>query len=203
MSGEGKSFLCINMSITLAMAGKRVLLLEMDLRKPKVSRNLGLKELGFTNYIISPGSDWRSWVQPSGVQENFDVLSSGPIPPNPTELLLLPKTKAMFEEMKKEYDYVVIDSPPIGLVTDAEIMAPFANATLYLVRHQLTHRQQVRLIDKFFQKRSLPKLNIIVNDAKMKKAGYSYSYSYGYGYGYGEYGEETTGKEKKKRKKAV
>jgi tyrosine-protein kinase Etk/Wzc len=183
----------------MALAGKKVLLLEMDLRKPKISSNLGLKKLGFTNYIISQDTNWQSWIQPSGVEENFHVLSSGPIPPNPTELLLLPKTKALFEDLKKHYDYIVIDSPPVGLVTDAEIMAQYANATLYMVRHQLTHKQQIKLVDKFFQKKSLPKLNIIINDAQMKKTGYGYGYSYGYGYGYGygNYEEKTVTKKKK------
>lgn len=185
MSGEGKSFLSINLCATLALAGKRVILLELDLRKPKITENLQLQKQGFTNYIISHDNNWRQWVQPSGTAENFDVLSSGPLPPNPTELLMLPKMTELFNELKQDYDYIVLDSPPAGMVTDAEIMATFADATFYIVRHRLTFKQQITLIEKFFRKNSMPRINIIVNDIQFKKKPYGYAYGYGYGYGYG------------------
>jgi capsular exopolysaccharide synthesis family protein len=198
MSGEGKSFLSINLSAALALAGKKVILLELDLRKPKITENLNLKRVGFTNFIISTDDNWQSFIQPSGVDDNFHVLGSGPLPPNPTELLMLPKTKTLFEELKKTYDYIMIDSPPVGLVTDAEIVASYADATLYVVRHRYTFKQQITLIEKFFRKKVMPKINIIVNDVQVKKTGYGYGYSYGYGYGYGTYGGD---EDKKKRKK--
>ncbi|MBO9562008.1 MAG: polysaccharide biosynthesis tyrosine autokinase [Niastella sp.] len=183
MSGEGKSFLSINLSAALALAGKKVILLELDLRKPKITENLNLRKTGFSNYIISNDDNWLQWTQPSGVDDNFTVLPSGPLPPNPTELLMLPKTQQLFEELKKHYDYILIDSPPVGLVTDAEIMASHADATLYVVRHRLTYKQQITLIEKFNRKKVMPKINIIVNDVLLKKRGYGYGYSYGYGYG--------------------
>lgn len=183
MSGEGKSFLSINLSATLALAGKKVILLELDLRKPKISDNLNLRKAGFTNYVISNDENWQQWIQPSGVDDNFSVLPSGPLPPNPTELLMLPKSQQLFSELKKHYDYILIDSPPVGLVTDAEIMARHADATLYVVRHRLTFKQQITLIEKFNRKQVMPKINIIVNDVEHKKRVYGYGYSYGYGYG--------------------
>jgi len=185
MSGEGKSFLSINLSITLALAGKKVILVELDLRKPKVSENLGLAKDGFTNYIIAGETDWKKWVKPSGVQENFDVLSSGMLPPNPTELLMSPKLAVLIKELKKNYDYVIIDTPPAGLVTDAEIVAPFADTTFYVVRQKHTYKQQLLQIEKFARNGSLPRLNIILNDMALPKKTYGRPNNDGYAYGYG------------------
>jgi Mrp family chromosome partitioning ATPase len=114
------------------------------------------------------------------------VLSSGPLPPNPAELLMLPKLASLIEELKKEYDYIIMDSAPVGLVTDAQILSSQADLTLYVVRHGLTFKQQIKLIDMLYRKKSLPRLNIVVNDVIIKKVGYGYN---GYGYGYGVYGE--------------
>jgi len=187
MSGEGKSFLSINLAATLALANKKVILLELDLRKPKISENLNLQKTGFTNFIISEGADWRTMIQTAG-QENmtFDILASGPLPPNPTELLMLPKMTQLMEELKASYDYIIIDSPPAGMVTDAEIMATYANLTIYLVRHHYTYRQQIRLVEKLYHKQTLPRINIVVNDVEVRKG----RYGYGYGYGYGSYHAE-------------
>lgn len=182
MSGEGKSFLSINLCTILALAGKKAILLELDLRKPKITNNLGLEKKGFTNYIIEEKPDWRKWVQPSRVQPNFDVLSSGPIPPNPTELLMMPRMSALMKELKEQYDYIIIDTPPAGMVTDAEILAAHANTTFFIVRHKYTYKQQVHIIEKLLQKQSLPRINVIVNDIPAKNPGYGYGYYYGYGY---------------------
>ncbi len=178
MGGEGKSFLSINLANVLALAGKKVILLELDLRKPKITNYLNLKKSGFTDYCISNGKDWQKWVQPVDNFENFHVLSSGPIPPNPTELLMLPKTGELFADLKNYYDFIIIDSPPAGIVTDAEIIAFNADATLFLVRLNLTLKQQVSQIEQPKLLKNLPKLNIIVNDVKISKS------TYGYGYGY-------------------
>lgn len=194
MSGEGKSFLSINLCAALALAGKKVVLLELDLRKPKITENLRLNKMGFSNYIISADNNWMPWIQKSGASENFDVMASGPLPPNPAELLMLPKTAALFESLKEQYDYIVIDSPPIGMVTDAEILASYANATLYLVRHRFTFKQQIQVIEKLYTKNTIPRLNIVINDVDVKKGGYGY---YGYGYGGYSYGEEPKKKKKK------
>jgi tyrosine-protein kinase Etk/Wzc len=196
MSGEGKSFLSINLSITLALAGKKVILVELDLRKPKVSENLGLAKDGFTNYVIAAETDWKKWVKPSGVQENFDVLSSGMLPPNPTELLMSPRLALLMKELKKAYDYVIIDTPPAGLVTDAEIIAPFADTTFYVVRQKHTYKQQLLQVEKFARNGSLPRLNIILNDMTLPKKTYGRPNDYGYAYGY----SVLNGSKKKKKR---
>lgn len=197
MSGEGKSFLSINIGMSFALAGKKVLLLEMDLRKPKITQSLQLEKKGFTNFILDENSNWKNWIQPTHLNENFHFMSSGPIPPNPSELLLLPKVKYLFSELSGQYDYIIIDSPPVGMVTDAEILAAHANVTLYVVRQSFTLKQQMALIEKFFRKKALPKMNILMNDVELK-TGYGY---YGYGYGYGTYHAAEDGKVKKSRKK--
>jgi tyrosine-protein kinase Etk/Wzc len=189
MGGEGKSFLSVNLCTVIALAGKKVLLMELDLRKPKITENLKLQKKGFTNYLISNNDDWQKWVQKSGIHENFDVFPAGPIPPNPTELLLLPQTAALFKSVKQHYDYIVLDTPPAGMVTDAEIVGGYADVTLYMVRHHTTYKEQISLIERFHQKKSLPRINIIVNDVEFKKAGYGNGY--GYGYGYGDYGKDS------------
>jgi capsular exopolysaccharide synthesis family protein len=184
MSGEGKSFLSINLCLTLALAGKKVILLELDLRNPKISAALELSKDGFTNYIIASEPDWKKWVKPSGVQEGFDVLSSGTLPPNPTELLMSPKMPVLLKELKKNYDYIIIDTPPAGMVTDAEIIAPLADTTFYIVRQKYTYKEQLQMVEKFVHKATLPRLNIVLNDIALKKKIYGRPYEYAYGYGY-------------------
>jgi capsular exopolysaccharide synthesis family protein len=186
MGGEGKSFLSINLASAFALAGKKVIVLELDLRKPKISESLKLRKQGITNFLIERDDNWKKWIQSFGEEKSFDVLSSGPLPPNPAELLMLPKLASLIEGLKEEYDYIIMDSAPVGLVTDAQILSSQADLTLYVVRHGLTFKQQIKLIDMLYRKKSLPRLNIVVNDVIIKKVGYGYD---GYGYGYGVYGE--------------
>lgn len=188
MSGEGKSFTSVNLALALALSGRKVVLLELDLRKPKISESLKLKKLGITNYLIEQDNNWTKWVQTYGTDVKIDVLSSGPLPPNPSELLMLPKLNELIEQLKKSYDYIIMDSAPVGLVTDAQVLSTQADLTLYVVRHGFTFRQQLSLIDKLYRKKALPRLNIVVNDVRVKKVGYGYD-GYGYNYGYGFYGE--------------
>ncbi|HEY8919690.1 MAG TPA: polysaccharide biosynthesis tyrosine autokinase, partial [Chitinophaga sp.] len=157
MSGEGKSFVATNLAAVLALSGKSVVLMEMDLRKPKISQMLGLpNQLGFSTYAIGKVS-LDELIKPSGIHDNFWLIPSGPIPPNPVELLLLERTEQLFAELKEQFDYVIIDTAPIGLVTDAQILGRFADATLYLVRQGYTFKQQVQLIKELYQQRKLPK----------------------------------------------
>lgn len=185
MSGEGKSFLSVNICSALSLAGKKVVLLELDLRKPKITENLKLQKRGLTNYIVASDKDWKSWIQK---YDTFDVLSSGPLPPNPTELLMLPKMAELMSELKASYDYIIMDSAPIGLVTDAQILSAFADITLYVVRHGMTYKQQIVLLNKLYRRNAFPRMNIVVNDVVVKKGAYGYGYQ-SYGYGYGVYGD--------------
>jgi tyrosine-protein kinase Etk/Wzc len=202
ISGEGKSFISTNLAIVLSLTGKKVVLMEMDLRKPMIAKNLNLKTAkGYTHYAIGQaGLD--DIVAPSGVSDNLYVLRAGPLPPNPAELLLNDRTKLLFERLKEIFDYVIVDTTPT-LVSDAQILSSFADATLYVVRMKVTRKEQMRIPNSLYSGNKMPKLNLVVNDITQKKYGggyYGYGYAYGYGYGY-TYGEDEP--KKKKRKSTV
>ena len=150
MSNEGKSFIATNLAITFAMSGKKVVLLEFDLRKPRISRTLGIDNSnGFSNYVIGNAS-YDSVIVPSGLDDNLFVLPSGPIPPNPAELILLPQTQRMFEQLKRDFDYVIIDTSPIGLVTDAQLLYGYADISLYIVRQGYTNKAQLAIPNELY-----------------------------------------------------
>lgn len=187
MSGEGKSFVAINLGQILALTGKKVLLMELDLRKPGLSAKLEISNpIGFTNYVTSPELTSNDIVKPLKLQENLFVVSSGPIPPNPAELLLSERTKTLMQELKQQFDYIIIDAPPIGIVTDAQLLASYADVCLYLVRQNYTLKQQLNIVDDLSRSQKMKGLSIVVNDIKATKG-------YGYGYSYGNY--EVSGKE--------
>ncbi len=195
-SGEGKSFISTNVGGVMALAGRKTIILEFDIRKPKLISGLNMpKGPGITNFLIG-NSALPDLIKPVPGQENLYVLPCGPIPPNPSELLLDDKVDELFDWLKKEFDVVVIDTAPVGMVSDAQTLSKYADATLYIVRQGHTFKKQITLIEEFYQFRKLPKVSVVINDVKLK-AGYGYyGYGrYGYGYGYGQdnsyYDEET------------
>lgn len=192
-SGEGKSYITTNMGAVLALAGKKTVILEFDIRKPKLLSGLGIvKGPGITNYLVGKAK-LEDLIRPVPDQENLFILGCGPIPPNPAELLLDQRVEQMFSWLRENFDIVLVDTAPVGMVSDAMTLSKFADSTLYLVRQGHTFKKQIALIDEFYQANKLPKLSIIVNDVKLKP-GYGYygygRYGYGYGYGYGSYYEE-------------
>jgi len=192
-SGEGKSFVSTNVGAVMALAGKKTVILELDIRKPKVLSGLGMqKGPGITNFLIGKG-ELKDLVRPVPDHENLFVLGCGPVPPNPSELLLSPKVDEMFAWVKENFDVVMVDTAPVGMVSDAQTLSKYVDCTLYLVRQGHTFKKQVTLIDEFYKDNKLPSVSIIINDVKMKP-GYGYygygRYGYGYGYGYGSYYEE-------------
>jgi len=194
-SGEGKSYVSTNMGAVLGLAGKKTIVLEFDIRKPKVLSGLGIaKGPGITNFLVGKG-ELANMIKPVPEHENLFVLGCGPVPPNPSELLLDSRLDEMFAWLKDNFDVVIIDTAPVGMVSDAMTLGKYADCTLYLVRQGHTFKKQVALIDEFYQDQKLPKVSIIINDVKLKP-GYGYygygRYGYGYGYGYGSYYEEET-----------
>jgi tyrosine-protein kinase Etk/Wzc len=199
MSGEGKSFIASNIAAALAMTNRKTVILELDLRKPKVSKYLKLKnQVGLSNYLIGQASK-EEIVQPSGVHPNFFVISSGPVPPNPAELLEQHSIDELVKWLKTQFQDVIIDTPPIGLVTDALILSRLADASIYVVRHGLTLKSQINAVEELAKQKKFPRLNLIHNGVQIKgRFGYGYASEYGYGYGYsGSYGNYY-GTEKKK-----
>lgn len=192
IGGEGKSFVSINLAASLAYSDKRVLLIGADLRKPTLHTNLKMQnDKGLTNYLITKG-DAAGLIKPSGVHELFEVLLSGPIPPNPSELLNNGRLPVLIRELRDLYDYILIDSPPYGLVTDASLIAEHVDATLYLVRHNYTLRDHMKKIKEVIRQKRFKNLSLVFN-AVNYGAGYGYGYGYG-GYGYGYYSEDKESK---------
>jgi capsular exopolysaccharide synthesis family protein len=185
-SGEGKSFVSTNMGAVMSLANKKTIVLEFDIRKPKVLSGLGIpKKPGLTNYLLGKIPLEELPIPVQGY-ENYFVLACGPLPPNPAELLLDPKLGELFTYLKQEFDVIIIDTAPVGMVSDAMTLSQFADATLYIVRQGHTFKKQIGLIDDYYQSNKLPKISIVMNDVKVRSGYGYYGYGrYGYGYGYG------------------
>ncbi|RYY57815.1 MAG: polysaccharide biosynthesis tyrosine autokinase [Chitinophagaceae bacterium] len=192
-SGEGKSFVSTNMGAAMAVTGKKTVILEFDIRKPKVLSGLKMtRSSGISNFLVGKDS-LESLIVPVPGVDNLFVLPCGPVPPNPAELLLDPQVDVMFAWLKEKFDVVIIDTAPVGMVSDAITLGKYADCTLYLVRQGYTYKKQIALVDELYTQKKLPAVSIVVNDVKMKSGYGYYGYGrYGYGYGYGNsYYEET------------
>lgn len=186
---EGKTFTAMNMACVLASSGAKVVLVGLDMRKPRIVEDFGLKnELGCSNYL-SGRAELDEIVQESGVMDSLSIIPAGPIPPNPSELIMSGRMQTLIAELKLRYDKIVIDTPPIGLVSDGLMLARYAQISLFIVRYGVTRKDHIKHIDELYAKGQLPKLAIIFNAIKPKRGGYGYSAAYGYGYGYGYGGE--------------
>jgi tyrosine-protein kinase Etk/Wzc len=188
-SGEGKSFVSINTGAVMALAGKRTVVLEMDIRKPKIAKNLNLsRSQGISNFLVG-NVNVESLALPVPEVDNLYVIPCGPIPPNPSEMLLNEKLTELFDYVKSNFDVVIIDTAPVGLVSDAFTLSQYAVSTLYIVRMGYTLKKQMHFIQELYQNNKLPKIGLLVNDIKANSHYYSYGsyggYGYGYGYGYG------------------
>jgi tyrosine-protein kinase Etk/Wzc len=190
-SGEGKSFISTNLGAVMSLANKKTIILEFDIRKPKVLAHLNIpKKPGLTNYLLGKVTAGELPV-PVPNYDNLFVLPCGPVPPNPAELLLDPKLDELFAYLREAFDVIVIDTAPVGMVSDATALSRFADSTLYIVRQGYTFKKQIRLIDELHANGQLPKVSIVLNDIKMG-SGYGYygRGNYGYGYGAGYFDEE-------------
>ncbi|MDB4919443.1 tyrosine-protein kinase [Mucilaginibacter sp.] len=184
VNGEGKTFLTRNLGSTFAMAGKKVLLIELDLRKPKLSNVLGVDntELGFSNYILEDNIDIDSLIKPSPLNENCYIITSGPIVANASELLLSDKLAHLIKELRKRFEYIIIDSSPVGLVSDALIIQKHVDMTIFVCRHNYTNKTQIETINEIKEKDNVENLYLVINDVNFSNSGY---FGYGYGIGYG------------------
>ncbi len=201
---EGKTFCSVNLSAILAKAGKKVLLLELDLHKPKVGTNLGMNTTqGLTNILVGRVPVGEC-VQPTQI-ENFSVILSGPPPPNASELVLSKHLRELFEWGRGEFDYVLVDTPPVGLITDALLMMRHVDATLFVINTRFANKDHIKNAMETAAASSSKNFGFILNGVRMKKSryyyntnyGYGYRYAYGYGTGYG-YGYGYGGRRKRK-----
>lgn len=184
VSGEGKSFVSLNLAITLALAGKRVLLLELDMRNPRIHRTLGLSrdpERGITRYLSDDRVDWRELLRRSEVESGLDIITCGLIPPNPSELLMGDRIERLFREAAEAYDYIVVDTAPVGLVSDALLLNRLADTTLYVVRKGITRLAHLEIIEEAAGLDKLPRPHIVMNAVRRSFLGYGEGYLYGYG----------------------
>ncbi len=191
ISGEGKTFVSSNLAISQAISNKKTVVLEFDLRKPKFKEYFDeakSEHLGLSHYLS--GLAQLDDIIVSTHVDNLDLILSGKIPPNPSELILNEKTAELFKNLSEKYDQIIIDTPPMGLVSDAMELQRYADVAVFIVREDYTLKSLVKDIDEKHQKKQMKNLGIIYNDFKVntyKKYGYGHKYGYGYGYGYGEY----------------
>lgn len=186
--GEGKSFVSANLAISLALTDKKVVLLEVDLRKPKLSEIFGMSSTasGISNYLVGE-KEADEIIKRTQVNSNLFIISAGPIPPNPSELILNGRIQELLAYLENAFDYIVIDTAPVSPVTDAYLLSQFCDATLYVVRHAYTPRIYLQLLDENNRVRGLKNLALIFNGVKSRgigKGGYGNGYGYGYGVGY-------------------
>lgn len=187
-AGSGKSFITINLALSLAIRGKRVLVIDGDLRHASSSAAVGSPAKGISDYLVGKVDNVNSlFVKYEGC-ENLEFLPVGTIPPNPTELLESDRFPAMVEELRKHYDYVFIDCPPVGMMADAQIVEQVADRTLFVVRAGLLERSMLPELEKLYQSKKFKNMGIILNSTSAEESRYGYGYKYGYGYGYGSYG---------------
>ncbi|MBK1441645.1 polysaccharide biosynthesis tyrosine autokinase [Parapedobacter sp. ISTM3] len=191
MSGEGKSFVALNMAMVFALSGKRVVVMEMDLRKPNLSAKLDFSnQIGFTNYVIDPTLAPMDIVAPSGAHKNLFLIGSGPIPPNPAETLLSERLGELMTALRASFDFIIIDTPPIGLVTDAQLLSHHADLSIYVVRQGRTFKNQLQITEDLYRSGKMKNLAILINDVGTRGGRYGYGYGYGHGYGYYDNGRK-------------
>ena len=190
IGGEGKTFTTMNLAAIIALSGHKTILIGGDLRKPKLHEDFKVDtSKGLSSYLINK-SELAEVIEQTEV-DSLDVIASGPTPPNPAELLDSKKMRDLIMELNKTYDYVIIDTPPIGLVTDGVILMQHADVNLYIVRHNYSKTSALNVINNLYQQKQVENIHIIINDFKHTSSGYGYGYGYGYGSsGYGYYENE-------------
>jgi len=195
-SGEGKTFTSLNLAMSLAISGKRTVIIGADLRKPKMSLYLTGKKSteGLSNYLAGQMS-LEELVHATDLDENFFYIGSGPLPPNPAELLMQDRMKELLEYLRQSYDFVLVDISPVGLVADALLLKDQVDASIFVTRFKVTKKGALTIIDDIYRSQKLPNPAIILNGVKQGRSyGYGGQYGYGYGYGYGYYEEDKSEK---------
>ena len=190
ISGEGKTFCSLNLATVFALSEKKTVIVGMDLRKPRIFEDFNIKnEIGAVNYLI--GQKTIDEVIQKTHIPYLDVITSGPIPPNPSEIIIGESMREFMRILKLKYDYIILDTPPVGLVSDAIELAEYVDLTLYIMRQNYTKKDMITLLNNRIKRGELENISIIFNGFQNKAkygTGYGYGYGYGHGYGYGNYG---------------
>ncbi|GGF25777.1 GumC family protein [Echinicola rosea] len=191
ISGEGKTFCAVNLASVYAMMGKKTILVGLDLRKPKIADEFGLINDRGVSTCLSVGMPWKEAVKPSGF-DNLDILLSGPVPPNPAELLAQGYFKEMMDEIKANYDVLILDCAPVGLVSETKELFALADINMYVFRQHYSPKTNIQILKGLVEKGGVKKMYSILNAVDFEVGHYGYAYGYGYGSnGYHENEEET------------
>lgn len=177
-SKEGKTFVSVNLAATFALSGKKVLLIGMDIRNPKLDDYVTLPDQGLTNYLSHKDTAIEDLIIKQKGYEDFHILPAGIIPPNPAELLLSKKVDSLFKTIKAQYDYIIVDTAPVSLVTDTLLIAKHADCFIYVIRANFLEKRMLHIANDLYQEKKLPNMCLLLNDTDSTKG-------YGYGYGYG------------------
>lgn len=203
MPGEGKTFVSMNLAAVFAVSGKKTVLMEFDMRRPKFSEALKSDNEGIDlpNFLTGTALPKEVIKKVSGFDSLY-VINTSFAPPNPAELLLSDRISELFTYLRQHFDYILIDTPPLGIVSDAKVLSEFADMSIFIVRQRYTQRRQLKLLNELYVEKKLPNLAMVVNDVKVKgiRSYYGYGYTYGGSYGYDYslgYGYSENGRHKK------
>ena len=192
-SGEGKTFTAANLAVSFALLGKKVILIGLDIRKPRLAELFKINNYtnGITRLLTMENPQWndiKSQILPSEINNNLDLLMAGPIPPNPAELVSRPALEQVITQIKQHYDYVLIDTAPVGLVTDTLQIGKLADISIYMCRADYTPKVNFSLVNDLAEENKLPNMCIAINGIDLSEKKYGYYYGYGKYGKYGRYG---------------
>ncbi len=179
INGEGKSYIATNIALSLALLDKKVVLVGLDIRKPMLAKYFGLSNKGcLTSYLSDDSFTVDDTIQPSGAHKNLDIIPAGVIPPNPAELLQTERLDMLFAELRKRYDYIIVDTAPVAMVSDTFQLDRIADMTLFVSRANYTSREMIDFINQIAEQKRLKNIACVFNGVKNAKAGYGYGYGY-------------------------
>ena len=205
MAGMGKTFISSNLAASFGMAGKRIIVIDLDLRRGSMTRKFySRKHAGISSYLAGKTDDWQSLIKKDLIFKGVDSLFTGPIPPNPTELLGNGRFDSLMDELRKDYEYIILDTAPTGLVVDTDILKPHIDTALFIIRAGKFDKRMLAGIEDLYQTNAFPNISIVLNDVHYKKLmPLEKKYGYGYGYGYGDGDDENMEEKVKKKEKNI
>lgn len=181
--GEGKTFVSINLAVSFTLSDKKVLLIGVDVRNPKLAIDMNFKKgAGLTSYLSGSEPNWKSLLVHLKDHPNLDILQAGAIPPNPNELLMKPEMKELLVQARADYDIIIMDSAPVGVVSDTFLLGSLADMTVYVTRENVTPKRAIDFVNTIREDNKLPNVCIVYNGAELSKNKKRYGYGHTYGY---------------------